>query len=117
MSLHGRHLIAGSARADAAPTFHGIDATSQEPLEPGYSEATSDEIDAAVAAAAEAFDTFGTTDGDLRARLLERIATEIEDLGDALLQRAHQETGLPLPRLTGERGRTCGQLRLFATVA
>ncbi|HRE05655.1 MAG TPA: aldehyde dehydrogenase family protein, partial [Opitutaceae bacterium] len=51
-----------------------------------------------------------------RARLLEAMAAEIEALGDTLLQRAHAETGLPLVRLTGERGRTCGQLRLFAQV-
>ena len=37
-------------------------------------------------------------------------------LGDTLLNRAHAETGLPLARLTGERGRTVGQLRLFASV-
>ena len=44
------------------------------------------------------------------------MAAEIEALGDALLARAQAETGLPLPRLTGERARTCGQLRLFAAV-
>jgi NADP-dependent aldehyde dehydrogenase len=48
--------------------------------------------------------------------LLEAIATQIEALGDALIQRAHAETALPLARLQGERGRTCGQLRLFAEV-
>src|SRR5690606_28540093 len=42
------------------------------------------------------------------------IASEIEALGDELLQRAHAETGLPMARLTGERARTTGQLRLFA---
>ena len=30
------------------------------------------------------------------------------------LERGHAETGLPIARLTGERGRTIGQLRLFA---
>jgi NADP-dependent aldehyde dehydrogenase len=35
-------------------------------------------------------------------------------LGDELLERGHAESGLPLARLTGERGRTVGQLRLFA---
>ncbi len=38
-------------------------------------------------------------------------------LGDALLQRAAAETGLTLDRLTGERARTCGQLRLCAATA
>ena len=48
--------------------------------------------------------------------LLEKIAEGIEALGDELLERTHQETALPMARLQGERGRTCGQLRLFANV-
>lgn len=51
-----------------------------------------------------------------RAAFLDQIANEIEQLGDELLSTANEETALPLPRLTGERGRTCGQLRLFAKV-
>lgn len=117
MSLHGQHLIAGRVRAAAAPSFHGIDATSQATLVPGFAEATPSEISEAVYAAAAVAAEFAATSGEQRAALLERIATEIEGLGDALLQRAHQETALPLARLTGERARTCGQLRLFAAVA
>ena len=51
---------------------------------------------------------------DARARFLETIADRIQALGDELLERGHAETGLPIARLTGERGRTIGQLRLFA---
>ena len=51
-----------------------------------------------------------------RAAFLERIAGHIEGLGDALIERANAETGLPVARLTGERARTCGQLRQFAQV-
>jgi 2,5-dioxopentanoate dehydrogenase len=117
LSLHGQHLIAGRTTASAAATFRGIDAATQEPLQPGFSEATEAEIDEAVREAEAAFATFRHAQGEQRAALLERIATEIESLGDALLQRAAQETGLPLARLSGERGRTCAQLRLFASVA
>ena len=39
---------------------------------------------------------------------------EILALGDDLLERCNKETGLPLARLTGERGRTVNQLKLFA---
>jgi len=115
--LHGLHWIAGKEQSASASSFHGIDAARQTPLEPGYSEATPAEIDAALNAAAHAFERLRTTTGEQRAAFLERIATGIEELGDALLHRAHAETGLPLARLTGERGRTCGQLRLFAAVA
>jgi alpha-ketoglutaric semialdehyde dehydrogenase len=32
------------------------------------------------------------------------------------LQKASEETNLPIPRLAGERARTTGQLRMFATM-
>jgi alpha-ketoglutaric semialdehyde dehydrogenase len=38
------------------------------------------------------------------------------DLGDDLIVRVISESGLTRPRIEGERGRTCGQLRLFATI-
>ena len=51
-----------------------------------------------------------------RAEFLERIADEIQGLGDELIQRANAETALPEARLTGERARTIGQLKMFAGV-
>jgi len=51
-----------------------------------------------------------------KALLLRTIAEEIERLGDELLETAHWESNLPLARLTGERGRTVNQLRLFAAL-
>ncbi len=75
--------------------------------------------DAAAAALAEAdasFESFRRAPAEMRARLLEAIAGEILALGDDLLATADAETGLGLPRLTGERTRTVNQLRLFASV-
>jgi len=66
------------------------------------------------AAATAAFATYKTSPGDVRAGFLRAIATAIENLGDELLQTASAESHLPLARLTGERGRTVGQLRQFA---
>jgi NADP-dependent aldehyde dehydrogenase len=51
-----------------------------------------------------------------RAALLEAVAEEVEALGEVLVERATAETGLPAARIRGERGRTCGQLRMFADV-
>lgn len=79
--------------------------------------ATEVDVEAALDAADMAFRTYRQTTGEARAAFLERIADEIVALGDALIHRAHVETGLPEARLTGERGRTVGQLRLFAQVA
>ena len=63
-----------------------------------------------------AFDAFRETSVDERARFLETIADNVADIGDELIVRAMAETGLPRARLEGERARTVGQLRLFATV-
>src|SRR5699024_12064986 len=49
-----------------------------------------------------------------RAEFLRAIADEIEASGEALTQTGTAETGLPAGRLNGERGRTTGQLRMFA---
>lgn len=45
---------------------------------------------------------------------MNRIADEIDVRGDQITLIGSQETGLPEARLIGERGRTTGQLRLFA---
>jgi NADP-dependent aldehyde dehydrogenase len=50
------------------------------------------------------------------AAFLDTIAAEIEALGDTLIDQAVTESGLTKDRLTGERGRTANQLRLFATL-
>lgn len=70
----------------------------------------------AARAAGRAAAAYAAVSAEDRARFLERIAERLEALGDELLQTAHRETSLPLARLTGERGRTCGQLRMFANV-
>lgn len=108
--------MAGRRGSSGGAHFHAIDPKTKTALEPAFHQALPVEVDAALAAAGEAFDCYRNEPAATRARLLEAIATEIEGLGDVLLQRAHQETALPLPRLQGERARTCGQLRLFAEV-
>ena len=74
------------------------------------------EVDHAAQLAAEAFDEYRLLPLAKRAEFLEAIADNIMALGDALIERAMAESGLPLARLQGERGRTIGQLRLFAKV-
>lgn len=74
------------------------------------------DVAAACAAAEAAFDTYRATDRETRAAFLERIADEIMAIGDPLIEAAMTESGLPRPRLEGERGRTCGQLKMFAGV-
>lgn len=73
-------------------------------------------ITSATQNAADAFETYSKVSGENRAIFLETIANNIEALGDDLLNIANKETNLPLPRLIGERGRTCFQLRMFANM-
>ena len=72
------------------------------------------DVASACAAAEAAFDAYRDAPLEARAAFLERIADEIMALGDELIVTAMAETHLPRGRLEGERGRTCGQLRLFA---
>jgi 2,5-dioxopentanoate dehydrogenase len=97
-------------------TFYAINAATNELLEGAFPNATSEDIDLAVKKATEAFDVYKKVDNKSKAAFLDQIADEILNLGDALIERCHLETGLPIARLQGERGRTMGQLKLFATM-
>src|SRR3954468_6341305 len=114
--LCGRHWINGRWRASGEETFNALNPATGETLEPPFAEASIDEVDAAVSGARRAF--LGVRDRDPRwpAELLDAIASQIEGLGDELLERGEAETALPRARLTGERARTCAQLRMFAAI-
>lgn len=116
MSLHGKSILAGKTGETGGKTFKAFNPLSGESLEPAFHEASEAEVENALNASAEAFLDFRARPASERATFLETIASEIEALGDALIERGSAETGLPTARITMERGRTCGQLRLFATV-
>lgn len=75
------------------------------------------QVDLAATAAATAFRDYAGSSGALRARFLREIAAGIEQLDNTLIECVQRETALPVPRITGERARTCMQLRLFADIA
>src|SRR6201996_6417718 len=83
-----------------------------EPVE----ETTSADVDAAVAAATEALPAWATLPDKDRARVLEALADALDERAKELVALADEETALGETRLTGEVGRTTGQLRLFAGV-
>ena len=107
---HGRHLIAGDWIASET-TFRSDPA--HGPAH-DFSEATPDLVDRACQAAEDAFWSFAETTRAERAAFLIAIAEEIEARAEAITEIATQESGLPQARIEGERGRTTGQLRLFA---
>ena len=115
MEMHGKSIIAGKAAASAnSKTFSGIAAASGEKLKPLFHEATPAEADEALELAAKAFEEYRRQPAEKIAAFLDRIGEEILKLGDELIHRAGAETGLPEPRLTGERARTVNQFKMFA---
>lgn len=116
MELTGHSLIGQSSVPGAGAGFTAIDSATGDAMGPQYGSLSPDRIDQACDLAAMAFDAYRETPPNERARFLDTIADEIEALGDALIDRAAAESGLPRARLEGERGRTCNQLRMFATV-
>ncbi|WP_309108277.1 aldehyde dehydrogenase (NADP(+)) [Arthrobacter sp.] len=116
MTLTGHSLIAGQHVAGKGTTAFGYNPATNAQLEPAYSLLTEEQLKAATNAAAEAYPSFSILEPETHAGFLESIADNIEAIGDELIIRASQETGLPEARLQGERSRTIGQLRLFAGV-
>jgi alpha-ketoglutaric semialdehyde dehydrogenase len=115
-ALTGQMLIAGEPVRGSGQQIRAFDPTAGQELEPAYFYGDATDVDAACAAAAAAFAEYRSTTAEGRARFLEAIAANLEAARDALVERAVAESGLPQARLTGEVGRTTGQLRLFAGV-
>lgn len=114
--LRGHHWIDGRWKAAGDETFDAVNPATGETLAPHFAEATIQEVEAAVAAARRAFLIVRERDPLWPAELLDTIASQIEALGDELLERGEAETALPRARLTGERARTCAQIRMFAQI-
>ncbi len=116
MKLTGEQLIGYGVSLDGSTIFNAVNPTNGDKLEPVYHEATSAEVDRAFLDAEKAFPIYRRKSPTQKADFLEHIAGELLVLGDQLIQRCIEETGLPQARLTGERGRTINQLKLFADV-
>lgn len=116
MQLNGKHIIADQFSKEGSVSFYGNNPEDGTQLPVEYHEATESEVENAVQQAEVAFQHYRKVPGKERARFLEQIAEEIMALGDALIARCAQETGLPEGRLQGERGRTVNQLKMFASL-
>jgi len=110
MLITGNHLIAG----EWVNSNERFESTPSSGTAYSFSKGTPNDVDKAVRAAEDAFESFGYSTSSSRAELLNKIADEIDVRGDAITKIAMEETGLPEARLIGERGRTTGQLRIFA---
>jgi alpha-ketoglutaric semialdehyde dehydrogenase len=116
MEIRGDSLIGLRDIAGSSETFHAWNPATGKRIEGDFHSATQAEVDLAARLASEAFPVFSLVKPSERAAFLRRIAARIEALAEQIIERAHLETALPKARLQSEAGRTCNQLRLFATV-
>ncbi|WP_286234939.1 aldehyde dehydrogenase (NADP(+)) [Thalassotalea sediminis] len=114
MSISGKNLIAGEWSGDTEGGFTAINAVENKPMGVRFADATEQEVETAILQANQAFDSYHLISAKKRAQFLRTIGEEIIALGDELVDMATAETGLPVMRIEGERGRTVGQLGLFA---
>ncbi|WP_065187303.1 aldehyde dehydrogenase (NADP(+)) [Shewanella woodyi] len=112
--ISGKHYIQGEWAGEAA-SFSSFNPVDNTPLDWQFANATNQDITAAAKAAKHAFTQYRSTTPAQRAAFLEAIADAIQADIEVITATAHLETGLPMARLQGETGRTCGQLRLFAS--
>ncbi len=116
MSITGQLLIGAARVRGHNREFRARDAHTGLPYGPVYGSATLDDLDLACTLADAAFDPYRESTLEARAAFLETIGHNIMAAGDALINHAMVETGLPRARLEGERERTVSQLALFAAV-
>jgi len=114
MEIITDNYVGFSTSAKGSSTFQAFAPATNQHIPGNFTRATKEEFNEALALAEKAFPVYSELPVEDRAKFLDAIADEIMNLGDTLLERCSLESGLPLGRVTGERGRTCGQLKLFA---
>ena len=116
MGVNGEMLIGNHTVKGSSTPIYAQNPATGETIEPVFLGGTKEDVQLACKLAESAFDDYRNMALEQRATFLETIADEIFALGDTLVQRAVAESGLPQMRIEGERGRTIGQLKLFASV-
>lgn len=114
--MNTQNIIGAQFLPQSGKSFRAINPASNTEIEGDFYPASVTDADAAMKLADKAFAVYRYTDNKTKAAFLRSIAEGITALGDALLQRCAAESGLPIPRLTGERGRTVGQLNMYANL-
>ncbi|MGZ3757109.1 MAG: aldehyde dehydrogenase (NADP(+)) [Mucilaginibacter sp.] len=109
----GKQLIGFEEIAAGTTTISSVNPATGEKIAE-FAVATEAEVNQAVTKAATAFQIYRKKSGAEKAAFLEAIAAEIIAIGDELITTCCAESALPKGRIEGERGRTTGQLKLFA---
>ena len=113
MTIDGSILI-GANSVRHSELFNAVNPATGLELPQTFAEASAADVAEACGLAQAAAPGFAVLPPEQRAVFLEAIADAIVAIGDDLIVTAMAESGLPRMRLEGERGRTCGQLRMFA---
>ena len=114
IEITGKNFIAGRRSAQGNKTFSAQNPRTMEQSPLKFTEANKIEIDQMLHAAREAFGVVRGYPDKKVSNFLKSVAKHIEELGEQLINVCDWETALGEARLTGERGRTCNQLRMFA---
>lgn len=112
--ITGKNYIGAELSALGKITYKTIDPERNIENETIFFEVTKEELNKALEKAASAFEVYSRKSGSEKADFLEACATEIENLGEFLIQTYTRESALPEGRAKAELARTLGQLRSFA---
>lgn len=114
MNITGTLLINGEEVKSTGKNIFAVNPSTNENIDLGFSSAEFEHVDLAAQSAWQSFDDYRNISSAVRAGFLRAIADQIMALGDTLVQKAIEESGLPQGRIEGERMRTCNQLKHFA---
>lgn len=114
MQIHGKNIIGSSLSAVGDKTFSAYDPRAGSEIEPRFFEATTAEVEKALDLADSAAARLRHHSANQIADFLTAIREEVREIGDDLIGRAAQESGLDPDRLKGERERTLNQIGMFA---
>lgn len=116
MKLEGLSILGRSRVKPAGKAIPAINPATGSDLPTPFHWATTEDVARAAELASKAFAEYRRWPAARRAKFLRLIASLIEANASILVERANLETALPPARLQGEIARTCGQLRLFASL-
>jgi len=109
-----KNLVNGHPTSNqGGPRFQCLNAATATSIPPHFEEASADQVEAAVAAAATAFPLFAQSTAQDRAELLTKIKAALEADETLILKRYQEESGYPEGRAKGEFQRTLGQIQSF----
>ena len=114
MNISGSLLINGQEELTTNEAIFATNPTTGNRIDIAFHTADENHVNAAAESAWNIFDDFRALPSSRRSEFLKSIANEILALGDTLINKAVEESGLPKGRIEGERMRTVNQLNLFA---